>query len=206
MPPVRIGHHRLAADLVKSDILRGLAWRTGNRHGREHLVTIARRPFQHLHSAYRAADDAEQVLDPEPFDQHRLGPHHIADGDDRKFDAVGTHGRRIDRGRTSRAHASADDIGTNHEVAVRIDGLSRTHKRLPPAGFTSDRMCADDMLVAGQRMADHDSVRFRGVEAAIGLESDGKWRQRSAAIKRQRFILGKMRDSAQRLGRLRHRR
>ena len=37
VPPVRIGHHRLPADLVEGDILRGMARRGGDRHGGEHL-------------------------------------------------------------------------------------------------------------------------------------------------------------------------
>ena len=85
--PFRIGHHRLAADLVEGDVLRRVARRAGDRQRREHALGIARRPLQHLHAAHRAAGHREQRVDAEMVEQHRLRAHHVADGDDREIQA-----------------------------------------------------------------------------------------------------------------------
>jgi len=58
--PLRIGHHRLAADLVKGDVLRRMPGRSRDRQRREYPLRIARCPLQHHHSAHRAAGDREQ--------------------------------------------------------------------------------------------------------------------------------------------------
>ena len=77
--PVGIGHHRLTADLVEGDVLRRMPRAARDRQRGEHALRIGRRPLQHLHAAHRAADDAEQRLDAEPVDQHRLRAHHVAE-------------------------------------------------------------------------------------------------------------------------------
>ena len=56
---------------------------------------IARRPFQHLHAAHRAADHAEQVGDAEMVEQGRLGAHHVGDRHHRKAQVPRLAGRRI---------------------------------------------------------------------------------------------------------------
>ena len=89
LAPVGIGHHRLAADLVEGDVLRGMARRAGDRHRGEHAVLIGRGPFQHLHAAHRAAEHAEHVGNAEMIEQPRLRPHHVAHGDDREVEPVG---------------------------------------------------------------------------------------------------------------------
>ena len=87
--PVGVGHHRLPADFVEGDVLRRMPRGAGDRHGGEDALRKARRPLQHLHAAHRAAEHAEQRVDAEPVDQHRLRAHHVADGDDGKVEAVG---------------------------------------------------------------------------------------------------------------------
>src|SRR3546814_11134926 len=54
--PVRVGHDRLAADLVEGDVLRRAARRRGDRDGGEHAFGIARRPVEALPAAHGAAD------------------------------------------------------------------------------------------------------------------------------------------------------
>src|SRR3546814_19093320 len=56
----------------------------------------------------------------------------------------------------------------------------------PPAGFARERWIAFDMVGAGQRMADKDSVRFGGVQFAIGLIGDLERRDECAGIQLQR--------------------
>jgi hypothetical protein len=47
------------------------------------------------------------------------------------------------------------------------------------------------MLVAGQRMADHDRIGPFRIERAIGLIGDRKWRQRDAGIQLERRVRAK---------------
>ena len=89
LTPFGIGHHRLAADLVEGDVLRGVARGAGDRHGGEHAVLIGRGPFQHLHAAHRAAEHRQHVGDAEMIEQPRLRAHHVAHGDDGKVEPIG---------------------------------------------------------------------------------------------------------------------
>ena len=177
LAPVGIGHHRLAADLVEGDVLRGMARGAGDRHRREHAVLIGRGPFQHLHAAHRAAEHAEHLGDAEMVEQPRLRAHHVAHGDDGKIESVGPPGGRVDRARSGRAHAAADDVGAEHEIAVGVDRLAGADHGLPPAGLAGDGMDVGHVLVAGQRMADEHEIRLRGVECAVGLIGDGEGRR-----------------------------
>ena len=149
---------------------------------------IALRPLQHLHAAHRSAGDGEQRVDAEMVEQHRLRAHHVADGDDRKFETVGLAGLRIDRGRPGRAHAAADHVGADDEIALGVDRLAGTDHGFPPAVLPGHRMHARDMLVAGQRMADQDGVAALGIEPAIGLVGDLERRQLDAGIELERLV------------------
>jgi hypothetical protein len=55
-------------------------------------------------------------------------------------------------------------------------------------------MHACDMLVAGQRMADHDRIGFVGVELAVGLVGDLEWRERDTGIELERLVGAELRD------------
>src|SRR3546814_5569382 len=85
-----------------------------------------------------------------------------------------------------RSHARAEHIGADDEVPGRINGFALADGAGPPAGFARDRVIACDMLVAGQRMADKESVRFGGVQFAIGLIGDLERRDECAGIQLQR--------------------
>ena len=115
---------------------------------------------------------AEQRLDAEMVEQHGLRPHHVADGDDRKFQAPGLAGRRIGRGRAGRAHAGADHIRADHEIAFGVDRPAGADHGLPPARLLGDRMHVGDVLIAGERVADQHGIDARGVERAVGLVGD----------------------------------
>ena len=92
--PFRIGHDRLAADLVEGDVLRRMARGAGNRQRSKDALRIGRGPLQHLHAAHRAAGHREQRVDAEMVEQHGLRPHHVAHGDHGKFEAPRLAGRR----------------------------------------------------------------------------------------------------------------
>jgi hypothetical protein len=53
--------------------------------------------LQHLHAAHGTAEDGKQAVDAEPVEEHGLRAHHVADGDDRKFQAPRLAGLRIGR-------------------------------------------------------------------------------------------------------------
>ena len=108
--PVRIGHHGLAAEFMKRDVLRRVAGAAGDRQRREHALRIGRGPLQRLHAAHRSADHAEQRVDAEPVDQHGLRAHHVGNGDDGEIQTPHLAGGRIGRGRAGRAHAAADHV------------------------------------------------------------------------------------------------
>jgi len=200
--PVRIGHHGLAAELVEGDVLRRVPRRAGDRQSRKDALRIGRGPLQDLHAAHRTADHAEQRVDAEAIEQHRLCAHHVRNGDDRKIEAPQFSGRGIDRGRPGRAHAAADHIGADDVVAIGIERPAGSDHGFPPAGLAGDRMHIGDMLIAGQRMADQNGVGALGVERAIGLIGDLERRQVDTAIERQRLIRAEFRDRRTRVIRL----
>ena len=131
---------------------------------------------------------AEQLVDAEVIDQHRLRTHHVADGDDRKIEAIGLAGRRIDRGRPGRAHAAADHVRADDEIAVGVDRLAGADHDVPPAALAGDRMDVMDMLVAGQRVTHEHGVALRRIERAVGLVGDLERREIDAGIELQRLV------------------
>ncbi len=197
--PIRIGHHRLPAEFVKRDVLRGVPRAAGDRHHREHAVRISRGPLQRLHASHRAADDAQQRFDAETIEQHRLRPHHVRYRDDRKIQSPHLAGGGIGRGRTGRAHAAADHIRADDEVSVGIERPASTDHDFPPAGFTGQWMQVGDVLIQRQRMADHDRVGAFGVELAVGLVGDLERRQIDAAIELQRLVHAELRQLRRRM-------
>ena len=186
--PVGVGHDRLAADLVKGDVLGRGARGGGDGHRREDLFGIAHGPVQRLHAAHGAADDAEQPADAEMVDEKFLRLDHVADGDDREIEAVGLVRRRIDFRRPHRAQTAAEKIAADDEIAVGIEGLAGPDHDVPPALLAGHRMIAGEELIAGEGMADEDGVRFRLVEPAVSLIGHGEGAERHPAVEAQRLI------------------
>ena len=108
-------------------------------------------------------------------------------------------GGGIGRGRPGRAHAAADHVAADDEVAVGVERPAGTDHGLPPAGLAGDRMHIGDMLIAGQRMADQDGVGAVGIEFAIGLIGDLERRQIDAAIELQRLVHAELRHQRRRM-------
>ena len=113
-----------------------------------------------------------------------------------KIDAVGLVRLRVDRGRPGRAHAAAEDVGADDEEAVGVDRLAGADERLPPAGLLRNRMLACDILVAGERVADEDGVRFGGIQRAVGHVGDRHRRQHLVAVEAQGLAHGQVQDLA----------
>ena len=113
-----------------------------------------------------------QVLD-QPF----LGGHHVADGHHRKFQAVGLAGGRVGAGRPGGSPAAADDVRTDHPVAVGVEGLARSDHAVPPAAVAVVRVVnAGGVVVARQGVADQDGVGTR----FVGLRRRSRRRCRRA--------------------------
>ena len=178
--PVRIGHHRLPADLVEGDVLGRMAGGRRDRQRREDPLGIARRPLQHLHAAHRAADDREQRVDAEMVDQPRLGAHHVADGDHRQIEPLGLAGRRVGRGRAGGAHAAAEHIGADDEEAVGVDRPARADHGLHQPGLPVTgwglATCWSPVSAWQIRMA----LERVGVQRAVGLVGDLPGREHRA--------------------------
>ena len=63
-------------------------------------------------------------------------------------------------------------------------------------------MNVENVLIAGQRVANQNGVRALGVELAVGLIGDLKRREIDSAIKPQRLVGAKLRDFGARMIRL----
>ena len=100
------------------------------------------------------------MFEAELFQQQTVDFDNIAHGNFGKTGAVRDACFRVDGRGTGRAHATAQDVGTDDKVAVCIDTAAGADHVIPPAaGFSRIVMFARDMGVAGQRMADkHDIV------------------------------------------------
>ncbi len=186
--PFRIGHHGLAPDFMKGDVLRRVACGRRDRHRRENALRVARCPLQHLHAAHRAAHNSEQRVDAEMIEQHGLRPDHVAHRDDRKIQSPRHAGRRIGRRRARRAHAAADHVRADDKEAVRVDRPAGPDHGLPPAGLAGDRMPIDDVLIAGERMAGQHRVAALSVERAVGLIGDLPGSEIEAGVEPQRPV------------------
>ena len=73
-------------------------------------------------------------------------------------------------------------------------GTAGTDQGLPPAGLAGHGMNIGDVLIAGQRVANQNGVGALGVELAIGLIGNLKWRKVDTAIKPQRLVGAELRD------------
>ena len=194
--PFGIGHDRLTADLVEGDVLRRMAGRRGDRHGGEDASRMARCPLQDLHAAHRPADHAEQVGDAEMVEQGGLGTHHVGDRHHREAQVPGLPVRRIEGERPGGAHAAAQHVAADHEVAVGVDDPARPDQAIPPAFLAGHRIGVGDKLVGGQRMADQHGVRLVGIEPAIGLVGDAVGAEFDAAIELERPVGAQDRGAA----------
>ena len=133
-------------------------------------------------------DNAEQLIDFEIIEQHRLRLDHVPDGDDRKIQAVTFFRLGIYFLRPDRSHATAQDIGADDMKTLGIQRLTRAHHVLPPAAAPADRMRPEDELIARQGMTHENRVGFIVIEDAVGLIGGGERAQFGPRIKAQRLV------------------
>ena len=136
-------------------------------------------------------------------EEHRLRPNHVADRHQGEIEPVGAAGLGVDRGRAGRAHARANDVRADDEVAVGIHRLAGADQGLPPAGLAGERVSVREMLVAGQGVADQHRVRAVGIEGAGGLVGDLEGREAHARIRQERPVGSEARHGALRIEGLR---
>ena len=82
-------------------------------------------------------------------------------------------------------------FGQITKIALGIDRPAGADHGLPPAGLAGDRMLVDDVLIAGQRMADQNRIAAVGIERAVGLIGDLPRREIDAGVEPQRLARGK---------------
>lgn len=117
--------------------------------------------------------------------------HHIAYHHQGEAQAIWSVGFGIDARRTGRAFTRANDIGTYHKEARRIENLTWPYEVIPPPRFAIVRMMPPrSMAISSPRMGHQDGIISRRAEGAIGFVSDGKWTKQAPALKAQVGIKG----------------
>ena len=135
-----------------------------------------RGPGEHHVSAQRSADHCPQPPDAQVIDQPPLHLDDVADGDGGKVRAIAPARGRVDGVGPGRAAAAAENIGTNDEVAIGVDGLARSDHDLPPAGVILG-IVPGHVRIARQGVANQHGVVALGIELPVGLKSHGNFRQ-----------------------------
>lgn len=87
----------------------------------------------YLHAAHTGAHARMEFIDTHVIQEKELGTHHVKYSENGESGRVTLAIRRVDRARTSRAIAAADDIGADDEELVGINVESRPNELFPPA-------------------------------------------------------------------------
>ena len=149
----------------------------GDRHNGVHLVGEQDRPLECLHAPERAPGHCRQPLDAELVQKRTLGSHHVRDGDHREIQAVRPSCRGIERRRSRRPAAPAEEVRGDDEVPLRVERLAGADHPVPPAEPLAGRAVpvvgpepvagallgclareARSVRVAAERVADQDHV------------------------------------------------
>ena len=176
---VGIAEDRVAADDVEGQGLAGQPRRGGQGDGAGQGLGEPRGPGEHHVSAQRAADHRPQTPDAQVRRQPPLGLDDVAHGDHGEIAAVRAAGLGVDAVGAGRAAAAAEDVGTDHEVTVGVDGLARPDGDLPPARVVLV-VVPRNVRIARQRVANEHGVVAPGVEPAVGLVDHGNLGKSSA--------------------------
>ena len=114
--------------------------------------------------------------------------HDVADRNLREASAVGDARFRVDGGGPRRAHASAEDVGANDEVAPRVDAAAVADHVVPPARRAPRiGMLAGDVRVARQGMADENHIIPRRIERAAHFVGNVNLFEGTAIFERKPF-------------------
>ena len=99
------------------------------------------------------------------IDQRLMHRHDVGNGEERKFRSV-RHARfGVLAGRTGRSLTSAQNVGADDKVAIRVDSFAGADEAVPPAGLAFVRLVSTrHMGVAGEGMTDEDRIVAGGRE------------------------------------------
>ena len=113
----------------------------------------------------------------------RLGAHHVPDRHHREPRAPGPAVIGMGRRRTRRSLATTQDVDTHDEPALGVQGAARTDEAAPPPRRrVTVGEPAGGVAVAGEGVADQQSVVMAGRQLAPGLVGDGHALEQAAAL------------------------
>ena len=150
-------------------------------------------------SADGCPDDGLKDLDAKGIKQGHLAAHDIAGSDAGKVPSVAFTRAGINGGRPGGSVAAAEVVRADDKVAVRIQGLTRTHVEVPPAAVAilrpaalsagNLRIEASCVLAAGEGVIQQDGVVFAGVQLAIRFVGDAGAGERLASGEQKGGVL-----------------
>ena len=122
-------------------------------------------PFAALVSADRTADEQLDPFYSEMLGQKPVTAHHVADGDERERVVIGLACFGIDTQRAGSSVTRTEEVGTDGEVAGRIEELALLDGVLPP-------LC--HIRICRERMAHPDDVVATAVHLTEGVVCYGE--------------------------------
>jgi len=163
--PVGVCHDGVSSYDVEGDILCGDACGCGDGDSAEDMVGVEACPFEDLHTAHRAADDAIELANAKMVDEAFLCAHHIPYGDNgechRPWRAIVLEGLGA-----CCSHTPSQGIATDDKIAFGIDGFVWADGFMPPSCFMCEGVCSCGMLVAAEGVAQEDGVAPLCVECS----------------------------------------
>src|ERR1039458_8840963 len=114
-----------------------------------------------------------------------LGIDHIVNRYHGKTQGVGPPGVGVDRAGSRGTFAASNNVGTDHKILSRVEGLARANHNIPPAGIPFMRVIeAGGVGVAGKSVKNQNGIVFGRTQLPIGLVSQSNGPEASSALKK----------------------
>ena len=196
---VRIRTNRNVLSVGPGNLLRRSRRTGGNDRASAHQLGVSCRPLQGASTTEGTTNHVAEARHAQCTRQTRLRTYRVANAHLREAGTPVLTSARValgdDARRTGRTVAAAQNIGSNHEVAVGVHDRAGAHDAFPPAvrfdsanqrgGHVGGGYAAGDMRVTGERVQDQDGVITSLVEGAPGFVADGDLRQGHAGLELQ---------------------